>query len=68
MFILTFLSFHVSCKPVEFHRDLIDAYDLRQDVDYDVGASVSEKQAEEVVAKAKIIVQFIEELIIKKYN
>ena len=54
--------------PVEFHRDLIDAYDLRQDVDYDVGASVSEKQAKEVVAKAKIIVQFIEELIIKKYN
>lgn len=54
--------------PVEFHRDLIDAYDLRQDVDYDVGALVSEKQAEEVVAKARVIVQFIEELIIKKYN
>jgi uncharacterized protein (UPF0332 family) len=53
--------------PVEFHRSLIDAYDLRQDVDYDVGASVSEKQAEEVVAKARAIVQFVEELLFKKY-
>ena len=53
--------------PIEFYRDLIDAYDLRQDVDYDVGASVSEKQAEEVAAKARAVVQFVEELLIKKY-
>jgi uncharacterized protein (UPF0332 family) len=54
--------------PIEFHRDPIDVYDLRQDVDYDVGTSVSEKQAEEVVLKARVIVQFIEELLIKKYG
>lgn len=53
--------------PTEFHRDLIDAYDLRQDVDYDVGTSVSQQQAEEVAAKARAIVQFVEELLIKKY-
>ena len=54
--------------PIKFHRDLINAYDLRQDVDYDVGTSVSEKQAEEVVSKTRVIVQFIEERLIKKYS
>ena len=43
--------------PVEFHRYLIDAQDLRNQGDYDIDSAITEAEANQLIAQAE---QFLE--------
>jgi uncharacterized protein (UPF0332 family) len=43
--------------PVEFHRYLIDAQDLRNQGDYDIDSAITESEANELISHAQ---QFLE--------
>lgn len=49
--------------PVEFHRFLIEAAELRHAGDYGPRASVAADQAEEQIARAERFIQLAEDLI-----
>ena len=39
--------------PVEFHRYLIDAQDLRNQGDYDIDSAITEAEANQLIAQAE---------------
>ena len=49
--------------PVEFHRYLIDAQDLRNQGDYDIDSAITEDEANELIGKAKQFLELAERLL-----
>jgi uncharacterized protein (UPF0332 family) len=50
--------------PVQFHKILIHAFNIRQRADYDYDAIVTQEQALEIAENAREIVKFVEEKIV----
>ncbi len=49
--------------PVEFHRYLIDAQDLRNQGDYDIDSAITESQANELIGHAQQFLELAERLL-----
>ncbi|MFM9265459.1 HEPN domain-containing protein [Tychonema sp. BBK16] len=49
--------------PVEFHRYLIDAQDLRNQGDYDIDSAITEAEANELIAHAQQFLELAERLL-----
>jgi uncharacterized protein (UPF0332 family) len=49
--------------PVEFHRYLIDAQDLRNQGDYDIDSAITEDEANELIGKAKQFLELAQRLL-----
>ena len=49
--------------PVEFHRYLIDAQDLRNQGNYDIDSAITEDEANELIGKAKQFLELAERLL-----
>ena len=48
--------------PVEFHRYLIDAQDLRNQGDYDIDSAITEAEANQLIAQAQQFLELAERL------
>jgi len=49
--------------PVEFHRYLIDAQDLRNQGDYDIDSAITEAEANQLIAQAEQFLELAERLL-----
>ena len=49
--------------PVEFHRYLIDAQDLRNQGDYDIDSAITEAEANQLIAQAQQFLKLAERLL-----
>lgn len=49
--------------PVEFHRYLIDAQDLRNQGDYNIDPVIPEAEANELIAQAELFLELAERLL-----
>jgi uncharacterized protein (UPF0332 family) len=49
--------------PVEFHRYLIDAQDLRNQGDYDIDSAITEDEANQLIAQAEQFLELAERLL-----
>ena len=49
--------------PVEFHRYLIDAQDLRNQGDYDIDSAITESEANELISHAQQFLELAERLL-----
>ena len=49
--------------PVEFHRYLIDARDLRNQGDYDIDSAITEAEANELIGQAQQFLELAERLL-----
>lgn len=49
--------------PVEFHRYLIDAQDLRNQGDYNIDPVIPEAEANQLIAQAELFVELAERLL-----
>jgi uncharacterized protein (UPF0332 family) len=49
--------------PVEFHRYLIDAQDLRNQGDYDIDSAITESEANELIGHAQQFLELAERLL-----
>ncbi len=49
--------------PKEFHKAIMDAFEMRQSADYDYDALVSRKDAEKIRRDAKQIIEFVEKYV-----
>ena len=49
--------------PVEFHRYLIDAQDTRNKADYNVEPNITQVDAAELLARAKLFLEFTQQQI-----
>lgn len=49
--------------PVEFHRYLIDAQDLRNQGDYDIDSAITEAEANELIGHAQQFLELAERLL-----
>jgi uncharacterized protein (UPF0332 family) len=49
--------------PVEFHRYLIDAQDLRNQGDYDIDSAITESQVNELIGHAQQFLELAERLL-----
>ncbi len=49
--------------PVEFHRYLIDAQDLRNQGDYDIDSAITEAEANQLIAQAEQFLELAEGLL-----
>ncbi|WP_445171316.1 HEPN domain-containing protein [Microcoleus sp.] len=49
--------------PVEFHRYLIDAQDLRNQGDYDIDSAITEAEANELIGQAQQFLELAERLL-----
>ena len=49
--------------PVEFHRHLIDAQDLRNQGDYDIDSAITEAEANQLIAQAEQFLELAERLL-----
>ena len=49
--------------PVEFHRYLIDAQDLRNQGDYNIDSAITEDEANELIAQAELFLELGERLL-----
>lgn len=50
--------------PVEFHRYLIDAQDLRNQGDYDIDSAITEAEANELICHAQQFLELAERLLV----
>ncbi|MEG3847508.1 HEPN domain-containing protein [Microcoleus sp. herbarium19] len=49
--------------PVEFHRYLIDAQDLRNRGDYDIDSAITEDEANQLIAQAEQFLELAQRLL-----
>ncbi len=49
--------------PVEFHRYLIDAQDLRNQGDYDIDSAITEDEANQLIAQAEQFLELAQRLL-----
>ena len=49
--------------PVEFHRYLIDAQDLRNQGDYDIDSAITEAEANQLIGHAKQFLELAQRLL-----
>ena len=49
--------------PVEFHRYLIDAQDLRNQGDYDIDSAITEAEANQLIGQAEQFLELAERLL-----
>jgi uncharacterized protein (UPF0332 family) len=49
--------------PVEFHRYLIDAQDLRNQGDYDIDSAITEDEANQLISQAEQFLELAERLL-----
>ncbi len=49
--------------PVEFHRYLIDAQDLRNQGDYDIDSAITEDEANQLIAEAEQFLELAQRLL-----